>query len=75
MQPGALSRLDDAWPDLPEKRNENILVWVGANLVPRCFASMSVFDSTVQVSLREAYEVRSERKVDLNFYLYLVCHH
>ena len=36
-------------PSLPDKRNSGILVWVGDQLVPRQFASMSVFDSTVQV--------------------------
>ena len=49
MLPGALSKSGDTWPALPDHRNETILVWVGAGLTPRCFASMSVFDSTVQV--------------------------
>lgn len=33
---------------LPDERNRNVLVWVGAGLVPRQYAAMSVFDSTVQ---------------------------
>eukprot|EP00051_Salpingoeca_urceolata_P029203 m.489231 g.489231 ORF g.489231 m.489231 type:complete len:569 (+) comp26517_c0_seq1:88-1794(+) len=33
---------------LPDERNRHLLVWVGHGLVPRAFAGMSVFDSTVQ---------------------------
>ncbi|EGD78714.1 branched-chain-amino-acid aminotransferase-like protein 2 [Salpingoeca rosetta] len=39
---------DLAAPELPDARNENVLVWVGRGLVPRAFASLSVFDSAVQ---------------------------
>lgn len=35
-------------PDLPDPRNENILVHVGGELVPREQAKVSVFDSSVQ---------------------------
>ncbi len=38
-----------ALPALPDERNQSILVWVGGRLVPRAYASMSVFDSSVQV--------------------------
>ena len=36
-------------PVLPDARNENILVWVGGQLVPRAHAKLSPFDSAVQV--------------------------
>jgi branched-chain amino acid aminotransferase group I len=35
-------------PDLPDPRNESILVHVGGELVPRAQAKVSVFDSSVQ---------------------------
>ena len=35
-------------PTLPDERNANIFVWVGRGLVPRAYAGLSVFDSTVQ---------------------------
>lgn len=48
MKPGAIASRGDVWPELPDARNAAILAWVGASLVPRSFASMSVFDSSVQ---------------------------
>jgi hypothetical protein len=35
-------------PTLADPRNEHILVWVNGRLVPRSYASLSVFDSAVQ---------------------------
>ena len=35
-------------PQLPDSRNENILVHVGGQLLPREAAKVSVFDSSVQ---------------------------
>src|SRR5947207_3906945 len=35
-------------PQLPDPRNENILIHVGGELVPREHAKVSVFDSSVQ---------------------------
>lgn len=49
LWPATVSDHGLALPALPDERNQHILVWVGGRLVPRAYASMSVFDSTVQV--------------------------
>eukprot|EP00052_Salpingoeca_macrocollata_P020547 m.172963 g.172963 ORF g.172963 m.172963 type:complete len:566 (+) comp21289_c0_seq6:2045-3742(+) len=48
VQAGHISDHGLSLPALPDKRNADVLVWVGSQLVPREYAAVSVFDSAVQ---------------------------